>query len=118
MENSMPNPRVIFLTSSLSYRAEPFMEAARKLGLAVTRGLDMPPPLAEYWQATLPVDFKSPQKAAQDIFNFAARDPIQALFPLDEGATVLAAMATEPLHPTRNSSESACAARNKHRLSE
>src|SRR5438105_13196470 len=97
MAPDLPNKRIILLSSSLSYRAEPFKEAACKLGLAVVQGLDMPPPLADYWQPTLPVDFKAPQQAAQDIFQFAANDPVAAIIPVDDGATVIAAMASELL---------------------
>ncbi len=110
--------RIILLTSSLSYRAEPFLEAARKLGLDVTQGIDMPQPLAAYWHATLPIDFKEPQHAAQDIFNFAAHDPVQAIIPVDDGATVIAALACDLLDLSHNSPDAAYAARNKARMRE
>ncbi|MCA1553468.1 MAG: ATP-grasp domain-containing protein, partial [Chloroflexi bacterium] len=109
-------PRIILLTSSLSYRAEPFLEAACKLDLDVTQGIDMPPPLAEYWKARLPIDFKEPQRAAQDIFNFAAHDPITAIVPVDDGATLIAALAADLLDLSANSPEAAYAARNKARM--
>ncbi len=118
MEPAVLNQRIILLMSSLSYRAGPFMEAACKLGLEVIQGLDMPQPLADYWRATLPIDFKEPHQAAQDIFNFAAHNPVQAVIPLDDGATVIAALASELLDLSHNSSEAAYAARNKHRMRE
>ena len=118
MSESTPNPRIILLTSSLSYRAEPFLDAACRLGLDVVQGLDMPQPLAEYWQTTLPVDFKEPQRAAQDIFRFAAREPVQAIIPVDDGATVIAALACDLLDLSHNSPEAAYAARNKARMRE
>jgi biotin carboxylase len=118
MTEAHPKQRIILLTSSLSYRAEPFREAACRLGLEVVQGIDMPQPLAQYWQATLPVDFKEPGRAAQDIFQFAARDPVQAIIPVDDGATVIAALACDLLDLSHNSPQAAYAARNKARMRE
>lgn len=112
------NKRVILLMSSLTYRAQPFLQAAQRLGLDVVCGLDMPPPLAEYWQPTLPVDLKMPHKAAQDIFNFAAHAHVDAIIPLDDSATLTAALASELLDLSHNSPEAAYAARNKPRMRE
>lgn len=114
----MTNKRIILLNSSLSYRVEPFLEAACKLGLEVTQGIDMPQPLAEYWQATLPIDFKAPQRAAQHIFEFAKDESLEAIIPVDDGATLIAALASEMLDLTFNSPEAAYAARNKHVMRE
>jgi biotin carboxylase len=116
MQDPITNKRIILLSSSLSYRAEPFKEAACKLGLELIQGLDMPQPLAEYWRATLPIDFKEPQNAAQDIFDFAAHDPISAIVPVDDGATVIAALASDMLDLSFNAPEAVYAARNKHRM--
>jgi biotin carboxylase len=111
-------PRVILLSSSLSYRSDDFKDAACKLGLDVIQGLDMPPPLADYWRPTLPVDFKAQQEAAQGIFRYAAQHPVQAIIPVDEGATVIAAMASDLLDLSSNSPEAAYTARNKKRMRE
>ena len=81
MSSESPAPRIILLSSSLSYRSDDFKNAARKLGLDVIQGLDMPPPLADYWRPTLPVDFKAQQEAAQGIFDYAAQNPVQAIIP-------------------------------------
>src|SRR5512141_2527019 len=116
MTSEPPNKRVILLSSSLSYRAEPFREAAQKLGLRVTLGLDMPEPLAEYWSPTLPIDFKAPQPAAQALFEFAQNDPVAAIIPVDDGATVIAALASDLLDLSFNSPEAAYTARNKHAM--
>lgn len=118
MNSDTANKRIILLSSSLSYRAGPFLDAARAMGLDIVQGLDMPPPLAEYWQATLPIDFKAPQKAAQDIFQFAGHGPVDAIVPVDDGATVIAALASELLDLSHNSPDAAFAARNKHRMRE
>jgi biotin carboxylase len=104
--------------SSLTYRATPFLKAAERLGLDVVCGLDMPPPLAEYWQPTLPIDLKTPHKAAQDIFNFAAHAHVDSIISLDDSATMTAALASELLDLSHNSPDAAYAARNKTRMRE
>ncbi|MEP7200469.1 MAG: ATP-grasp domain-containing protein [Chloroflexota bacterium] len=116
MTSPLPNKRIVLLSSSLSYRSDAFKDAARTLGLEVVQGLDMPPPLAEYWHTTLPIDFKAPQQAAQSIFNFAAHAPVAAIIPVDDGATVIAALASEMLDLPFNSPDAAYTARNKHRM--
>lgn len=116
MSAESQSKRVILLSSSLSYRAEPFRAAAERLGLRVTLGLDMPDPLAEYWSPTLPVDFKLPQPAAQRIFEQARADPIAAIIPVDDGATIIAALASEMLDLSYNSPEAAYNARNKYAM--
>ena len=118
MTSSPARDRIILLASSLSYRADAFKDAACKLDLDVIQGLDMPPPLAGYWKPTLPVDFKSQQQAAQGIFDYAAQNPVQAIIPVDDGATVIAALASELLDLSSNSPEAAYAARNKRRMRE
>lgn len=116
MPSLSANKRIILLASSLSYRAEPFREAARNLGLDVTLGLDMPDPLAEYWSPTLPVDFKLPKPSAERIFALAKDDPVAAIIPVDDGATMVAALASEMLDLSFNAPEAAYAARNKHAM--
>jgi biotin carboxylase len=118
VNSDSPRKRIILLSSSLSYRAGPFLDAARAMGLDIVQGLDMPPPLAEYWHATLPIDFKAPRQAAQDIFQFAGHEPVDAIIPVDDGATVIAALASELLDLSHNSPAAAFAARNKHRMRE
>ena len=110
--------RIILLSSSQSYRAGPFLAAAHALDLDIVQGLDMPPPLAEYWQPTLPIDFKAPSRAARDIFEFAGHGPVDAIVPVDDGATVIAALASELLDLSHNSPDAAYAARNKLRMRE
>src|SRR5207248_9434715 len=82
------------------------------------QGLGRRPRLAEYWQATLPIDFKAPAKAAEDIFQFAGHGPVDAIVPVDDGATVIAALASEMLDLSHNSPDAAFAARNKLRMRE
>lgn len=108
--------RVILLMKATTYRARPFLEAAARLGIEVVRGIDMPPELADYWHVSLGLQFDQPEQAVQAIVDFAREQPVQAILAVDDSATVLAAMASEALGLTFNSSEAALAARNKHRM--
>ncbi|NWF65640.1 MAG: ATP-grasp domain-containing protein, partial [Chloroflexi bacterium] len=108
--------RVILLMKATTYRARPFLEAATRLGIEVVKGIDMPPELAEYWQAPLGVQFDQPEQAVEAIVEFARQKPVQAILAVDDSATVLAALASEALGLAFNSSEAALAARNKHRM--
>ncbi len=101
---------------SSTYRAQPFLDAATRLGIEVIKAIDLPPELAEYWQVPLALQFDQPEKAAQILVDFAHDKPVQAILAVDDSATVIAAMASEALGLTYNSSEAALAARNKHRM--
>jgi biotin carboxylase len=72
--------------------------------------------LAEYWQVPLALQFDQPENATQILVEFARHKPVQAILAVDDSATVIAAMASESLGLTYNSSEAALAARNKHRM--
>jgi biotin carboxylase len=108
--------RVILLSRVSTYRAYPFMAAARRLGIEIIYGIDMDPTLAEYWQVSLRVRFDKPEEAVQNIVNFARKKPPLAVISLDDSASVIAAMASEALGLPHNSSRSALAARNKYEM--
>ncbi len=111
---SSKKKRVLLLYSPSSYRAGPFLEAARKLGLEVVAGVDMPEALAEYWHVPLGLDFTDLEQATRTIVDYAAKEPIQAIVAVDDGATLLAARACEALGLPHNSPDAALAARDKY----
>src|SRR5579859_5095109 len=82
--------RLLLLVSPSTYRAEAFMEAARALDVEVTRGLDLPPQLADEWGAPLKTDFGDIASASHAIVEFAREHPIDAIVPVDDSATLLA----------------------------
>jgi biotin carboxylase len=107
-------PRVLLLYRASTYRAQPFLEAASRLGLEVVKGLDLPPELAEQWRIPLALQFDRPEQAAQAIVDFTQHTPVQAILAVDDSATVIAALAGERLGLPFNSSQAAVAARNKY----
>ncbi len=106
--------RVLLLYSPSSYRAGPFLEAAKKLGLEVVQGVDMPEALADFWHAPLGLDFADLEQATRAIVDYAAKQPLRAIVAVDDGATLLAAHASAALGLPHNSPDAALAARDKH----
>jgi biotin carboxylase len=114
MDTSSEQKRVLLLFSPSSYRTGPFMEAAKKLGLEVVQGVDVPEALAEYWQVPLGVDFGDQEQATRAIVAYASKQPLHAIIAVDDGATLLAARASAALGLPHNSPDAALAARDKY----
>lgn len=112
-------PRVLLLLPSTTYRAEGFLEAARRLTLAVTSASDRValksgPPLTDF----LALDFQDPDGSARTVTAFARSQPIDAVIGVDDITTIVAAAISAALGLPHNSVASADAARNKHRMRE
>lgn len=116
--------RLLLLVSANSYRARAFLQAAQRLGVEVVRGVDAPGPMAGVRSgvgdagpgARLALDFRDPEKSTRTIAEFARSHPLQAVLPIDDGGTVLAAHVSAALGLPFNSVEAAWAARDKHRM--
>ena len=114
-ETSSP-PRILLLMTTQTYRAKAFLQAARRLGVAVTVGTESRSVLAKLTPGTtIALDFDHPDRAAGQIVEFAREHPLAAVVGIDEATTVLAAQAAGQLGLPHNSVESVRAARNKHR---
>lgn len=105
--------RVVLLMSPATYRAGAFLAAAERLGLDVVRAIDLPEVLADYWDVTLGLDFTRPEVAAADLVAYAADHPVDAILPLDDAATLVAAAASARLGLPHNDPSAALAARDK-----
>jgi biotin carboxylase len=108
--------RIILLISTTTYRADPFLEAARRLGLTVVPGVDVGPALAAAGHAELGLDFKNADAAVRAIRRYAAEHPIRAIVPLDDSGTVIAARASAVLGLPHNPAPATMAARDKYRM--
>ena len=96
--------RVLLLMTATSYRAGAFLDAARRLDVAVTVGSDRPQALAGMNPAGhLMLDFAAPERALRDLAAFAGDSPIRAVLAADDDGAVLAALGAEalgfPHHP-------------------
>src|SRR5216117_815074 len=121
----MPHPsalRVLLLLPTTTYRTAAFVEAARRLQVALTVASDRPSTF-ERAQPTglLTLDFAHPDRAAEQAAAFAREHPIAAVVGVDDDTAVLAATIVERLggegerELKGNPVSAALAARDKHR---
>ena len=109
--------RVLLLLPTRTYRAHDFMEAARRLGLAVTVGSERRQVFASRFPGGhLQLDFLRPRQAVRAIAAFARSYPLDAVVAVDDDGTLLAAAAARALGLPRNPVAAVAATRNKHRL--
>jgi biotin carboxylase len=110
-------PRVLLLLPSTTYRAEAFLEAARKLSLDIILGLERTAVLIDRPQFEwLSLNFSEPERSAEAVIEYAHTHPIHAVLGVDDSTAVLAAQLASALKLPHNSIESVSAARNKHRM--
>ncbi len=108
--------RVILLASSRSYRNRAFTDAARRLGLDVVLGLDVPPPFLKKAPNRLALDYRDLSAATDAILEYARAHPVRAILGVDDSGTVLAARAGAALGLPHNAPDAAEAAGNKARM--
>lgn len=106
--------RLILLASAQSYRGGPFDIAAKKLGVEIIFGQDVPLPLQNDASPGLRLDYRDIKQATKTILKFAKKYPIDGILGLDDSGTLIAASTYEALGIPHNSIESALAARDKH----
>ncbi|HJM43800.1 MAG: ATP-grasp domain-containing protein [Nitrospinota bacterium] len=110
-------PRVLLLLPTTSYRTADFMEAARKLGVEVVVGSDLPQVLAAHTPGrTLTLDFGDSEGAAREVSLFSRTYPLDAVIPVDDDAALVGARASRALGLRHNPVEAVTAARDKHRF--
>ncbi len=106
--------RLLLLVSALSYRSAAFCRAAERLEVEVVQALDLPSELAEYWHVELGVPFADPGRAVEDLVRYLVEHPVDAIVPVDDAATLVAARTAERLGLAYNSPEASLAARDKY----
>ncbi|MCC6190508.1 MAG: ATP-grasp domain-containing protein [Anaerolineales bacterium] len=109
-------PRVLVLATAYSYRLQPFLAAAAKLGVEVVRGLDVPPAHVGGGEGVLRLDFRDPARAARQARQFTREHPLDAVLPTDDATVMLAAYLGATLGLRHNDLAAAEAARDKHRM--
>ena len=109
-------PRLLLLLPTTTYRAEAFLEAARRMQVSVTIGMErIPEDLPVASEGVLLLDIRHPQAAAQTVAEFARQHPINAVIGVDDVTAVTAAAIAEALGLPHNSVDSVTAAGNKRR---
>jgi biotin carboxylase len=109
-------PRLLLLASARTYRNRAFTEAARKLGVPVTLGLDLPPPLLSQRGDRLALDYRDLSAATGTILEYAREHPVAAILGVDDSGTLLAARAGAALGLAHNAPEAAEAAADKAQM--
>jgi len=109
--------RLLLLMTTTTYRAQAFLDAAKRLGIPVTVGSERPQVLAAVNPAGhLILDFSAPEDATQTIVEFAKAYPIGGVVAADDDGVILAAMAASALGLPHNPVAAVVAARNKYRM--
>jgi biotin carboxylase len=109
-------PRLLLLLPTTTYRAEAFVDAARRLDvdLAVASEYDSAFSAAEP-ERLLTLDFADPEGAAERVRGFAGQRPVDAVFGVDDRTALVAAHANRTLGIPHSPVEAVAAAGDKHR---
>jgi len=110
---------LLILSTTTGYQARAFVEAARKMGLAVVLGTDRCHVLEDPWRdGALPLRFEDAEQCAEQMVDFSRNTPIDAVVALGDRPTAAAARACQalglPYHPV----EAVDACRDKYRSRE
>ncbi|MDH3503058.1 MAG: ATP-grasp domain-containing protein [Nitrospirota bacterium] len=112
-------PRLLLLLPTTTYRAEAFLEAARRVQVSITIGTERAPEgLLVASDNVLLLDVRHPQAAAQTVVEFVRHHPIDAVIGVDDVTAVTAAAVAEAIGLPHNSVISVTAARNKRQMRE
>ncbi|MDE2726371.1 MAG: ATP-grasp domain-containing protein, partial [Gemmatimonadota bacterium] len=108
----------LLLMPTTTYRADPFLEAARRMNLEVVVGSDFCQVLAKEWDIPLSLRLRYVSQAVDEIVDYDREHPLDAIVPVDDYTTEIAARACKVLGLPHNTPEAAIAARNKYRMRE
>ncbi|MCM8750029.1 ATP-grasp domain-containing protein [Thermomicrobiaceae bacterium CFH 74404] len=114
----MRHRRIALLSSPTSYRTPAFLAAAERLKLEVIHIVDTPEALAREWRRPEAIDFSQSEAAAARIVELVRERPVDAVVPVDDSATLLAALVASRLGLPHNDPDAALAARDKLRMRE
>lgn len=114
--------RVLLLMPTTTYRADAFLEAARRMEVEVALASDRCHVLAadspHAARGALPLDFRDRDGAARAIAEAHAARPLAAIVPTDDATTIIAAKAAELCGLAQNPVDAVAAARDKRRFRE
>lgn len=109
--------RCLILAATTAYQQDDLVDAARRLGVEPVLATDRCHILAEIWPAgSLALEFRSPERAAEQVLTEAARGGLDGVVATDEGTAVIAALVAERLGLPHAAPEAARAAGDKHRF--
>jgi biotin carboxylase len=110
---------LLILCTTTGYQTQAFVEAARRMGLAVVLGTDRCHVLEDPWQdGALPLRFEDAERCAEQIVDFSRRTPIDAVVALGDRSTTAAARACQALGLLYHPAAAVDACRDKYRSRE
>jgi biotin carboxylase len=112
-------PEMLLLVPTTSYRLDDFRAAARRLGVPLLVGSDRCHRIEDAYGEEpdlLSLDYRRPERAAEQIAEAARRRPIRGIVPASDGTAVIAALAAERLGLPYNPPAAARRAANKHAM--
>ncbi len=110
----MPH-RVLLLMPTTTYKAEDFLDAARRLDIDVTVGTDRRQALDDQAPGhALVLDFADPESGLERIVAEHRRAPFRAVLGVDDETTVIASMAGAALGLPHNPEDATRATRDKY----
>jgi biotin carboxylase len=105
--------RILLLFPAQSYRVDSFVAAARRLGIDLLLGTDLPGSFARHGLPLIAVDFRQPKEASMAIEARFRPTRLDGIVPTNESSAVVAALAAERLGLPHVSATAVYAARNK-----
>jgi biotin carboxylase len=114
-----PIPELLVLLPTTSYRLDDFRAAASRLGVPLVIGSDRCHRIEDVFGEEadlLSLDYRHPERAAEQIVEAARRRPIRGLVPASDATAVIAAVAAERLRLPHNPAAAARRAANKHSM--
>ena len=108
-------PRLLLLLPRTTYRAEDFLEAAERLKLKVTIGVEDQDQQGSF-DDRLTLNFRDAKGCVKTAVQYATEHPLQTVLGVDDRTAVLAALIASALGLAHNSVDSVTAARNKHHM--
>ena len=119
-ENSTrPNPqakRLLLVFPAQSYRVDAYVAAARRLGIELVLGTDLPGPFIRHGLPIITLDMRDPEAAGAAITTAADTAPLDGIVPTNETSAVVAALAAARLGLPHAPVGAAYAARNKRQM--
>lgn len=110
--------KVVLVVPPMTYRANAYVTAARKLSLDPICAFDPRFGMIEHIESYLPVSFDYPICAAKLIADYARSWDVSAILPIDDGALEVAALANSLLGWSSNPLTAVRAAIDKHAMRE
>ena len=111
-----PAKRLLLVFPAQSYRVDAYVAAARRLGVDLVLGTDLPGPFVRHGLPLVTVDFRNPEAASAAIATAALAAPLDGIVATNETSAVVAALAAARLGLPHAPASAAYAARNKRRM--